>query len=95
MSCIWVKEALAVKGNKFKLEDISFDASVSELKAKLSESSGIDEKLHGIKMIKINHNCRYCTIYSINFQMYEEKRYCYCNIPTGQSRLLPNKGYQN
>lgn len=50
MSCIWVKEALTVKGNKFKLEDVSFNAPVSELKAKLSESSGIDEKLHGIKL---------------------------------------------
>ena len=48
MSCIWIKEALAVKGNKFKLEDVSLNAPVSELKTKLSESSGIDEKLHGI-----------------------------------------------
>ncbi len=48
MPCIWIKEALAVKGNKFKLEDISLNAPVSELKAKLSESSGIDEQLHGI-----------------------------------------------
>jgi hypothetical protein len=48
MPCIWIKQALAVKGNKFKLEDVSLNAPVSELKAKLSESSGIDEKLHGI-----------------------------------------------
>ena len=48
MSCIWIKEALAVKGNKFKLEDVSLNAPVSELKTKLSESSGIDEKLHDV-----------------------------------------------
>ncbi|XP_028406941.1 ubiquitin-like protein 7 [Dendronephthya gigantea] len=48
MPCIWIKEALTQKGNKFKLEDMSFNASVSELKAKLSESSGIDEKLHDV-----------------------------------------------
>jgi hypothetical protein len=47
MPCIWIKEALAVKGNKFKLEDVSLSAPVSELKSKLSESSGIEEKLHG------------------------------------------------
>ena len=47
MPCIWIKEALSAKGNKFKLEDVSFNFSISELKAKLSESDGIDEKLHG------------------------------------------------
>ena len=56
MPCIWVKEALAVKGNKFKLEDISLNAPVADLKTKLSESSGIDEKLHGISQNLYNVN---------------------------------------
>lgn len=45
MPCVWIKEALTIKGNKFKIDDVSFAAPVAELKGKLSESSGIDKQL--------------------------------------------------
>ena len=48
MPCVWVKEALARKGNKFKIDDVRLTATVSNLKGKLAESSGVDEKLQGI-----------------------------------------------
>ena len=48
MPRVWIKEALAKKGNKFKIDDVCFSASVSDLKGKLSESSGIDKQLQGM-----------------------------------------------
>lgn len=47
MPCVWIKEALARKGNKFKIDDVSFACPVAELKEKLSESSGVDKNMQG------------------------------------------------
>ena len=47
MPCVWIKEALARKGNKFKIDDVSFTCPVAELKEKLSESSGVDKNMQG------------------------------------------------
>ncbi|XP_046863489.1 ubiquitin-like protein 7 isoform X2 [Xenia sp. Carnegie-2017] len=48
MPCIWIKEASSSKGTKFKLDDVSFNLQVSDLKSQLSKFSGIDEKHYGI-----------------------------------------------
>lgn len=47
MPCIWIKEASSSKGSKFKLDDVSFNLQVSDLKSQLSKFSGIDEKHYG------------------------------------------------